>query len=568
MKVLHNHLGYQCHARKKALVQTGASNSTELTEAAFSVIDTENRSTVFRGKLTALGSVEQWRDWQFFEADFSAFEQCGKFIVLIDEISPPVCSQPFNIAPVIYDGQHISDLVHYFKSQRCGGKFDKADYARPKLGSEQQVDVHGGWYDASGDASKYLSHLSYANFMNPQQTPQVVWNLLDGHARMPKQSSWLEDRMIDEALHGADFLMRMLDADGYFYMTVFDRWSKDINQRDICSYTTQQGHKFASYQSAYRQGAGSAIAALARASQLESDGCFSRAAYLAAAERAFDNLEINNICYLDDGKENIIDDYCALLAASELFAASGKIKFSLAADKRASNLIQRQSSAGWLWANDEKTRSYFHAAEAGLPYIALMRWMEVKPASPLFDACVNCIRAGLQHDIAISVHDVANPFRYPRQHIAMPGISSKNQFFIPHENESGYWWQGENARLGSLASAAQWATTYLADDAKLCLALEQYASDCLHWIFGFNPFDACMMQGIGHNNPQYETGYWNAPGGVCNGITSGQMNEEDIDFRMPDASEPLHSWRWSEQWIPHGAWLFHALAHQLKKESA
>ncbi len=47
-------------------------------------------------------------------------------------------------------------------------------------------------------------------------------------------------RLIEEALFGADFLVRMQDAAGYFYMTVFDKWSKDINQRDICAYATQR----------------------------------------------------------------------------------------------------------------------------------------------------------------------------------------------------------------------------------------------------------------------------------------------------------------------------------------
>lgn len=566
MKIHHNHLGYRCLGTKKALIRSSAKNQNTLTGLQFSVIDADLRKIVFQGPLTALGGVAQWRDWEFWEADFSELRQTGKFVLWVDGISPPLMSQPFAIATAIYDGQHISDLVHYLKSQRCGGMFEAADYARPKLGSTQKVDVHGGWYDASGDASKYLSHLSYANFMNPQQTPQVVWNLLDGYARMPQQSLWLEDRMLDEALHGADFLMRMLDADGYFYMTVFDRWSKDVEQRDICSYTTQQGHKFDSYQSGYRQGAGSAIAALARASQLQRDGSYTREAYLAAAERAFDHLEQHNVSYLEDGTENIIDDYCALLAASELFAATGKAVYASAAEQRAQNLLSRQNAAGWFWANDEKTRSYFHAAEAGLPYIALLRWMEVAPESAMFPACLSGLQTGLRHEIEISWQDVSNPFGYPRQHVAMPGKAARNQFFIPHQNESGYWWQGENARLASLASAALWGSKYLTSDQKLRADLQAYARSCLDWIFGFNPFDACMMQGLGHNHPQYAKGFWNAPGGVCNGITSGQENEEDVDFRMPDESEPMHSWRWSEQWIPHGAWLFHALAQQLKAE--
>ena len=48
-------------------------------------------------------------------------------------------------------------------------------------------------------------------------------------------------------------------------------------------------------------------------------GDFTSAQYLAAAERAFAHLQVYNTKYDDDGKENIIDDYCALMAATELW---------------------------------------------------------------------------------------------------------------------------------------------------------------------------------------------------------------------------------------------------------
>jgi hypothetical protein len=560
MKVLHNHLGYQTTADKVALVQSsGALSSTN-----FTLYDQRTRQPVFSGPLLAQGGVAQWRDWKFWSADFSNVQAEGEYVLIVDGVMPPpmspLMSRPFKIAADIYDGQHLSDLVHYLKSQRCTGIFDRADHARPKYGSTQRVDVHGGWYDASGDASKYLSHLSYANFMNPQQTPQVVWNLIDGRVRMAAQSLWLDERIVDEALHGADFLMRMLDADGYFYMTVFDRWSKDVEQRDICSYTTQQGHKFDTYQAGFRQGAGSAIAALARAGQLPRDDEFARSDYLAAAEKAFAHLQEQNIAYLDDRTENIIDDYCALLAACELYAATGKNDYAQAAEQRAARLMKRQSADGWFWADDLRTRSYFHAAEAGLPYVAMLRFLEVATHSSLTADCAYALRRGLQHQLAVVAEANGNPFRYPRQYVQMPGRDGRIQFFIPHDNESGYWWQGENARIASLSSAALGAARYFAEDIGFSVALRDYAQANLHWIFGRNPFDACMMQGHGHNNPRYEKGFWNAPGGVCNGITSGLENEEDIDFRMPQDTVPIHSWRWSEQWIPHGAWLFHALA--------
>lgn len=67
-----------------------------------------------------------------------------------------------------------------------------------------------------------------------------------------------------------------------------------------------------------------AVAALARCSLLEISGDYSSEKYLETAKTGFYHLEENSIRYLDDGKENIIDDYCALLAACELYNACAK----------------------------------------------------------------------------------------------------------------------------------------------------------------------------------------------------------------------------------------------------
>ncbi len=105
-------------------------------------------------------------------------------------------------------------------------------------------------------------------------------------------------------------------------------------------------------------------------------------------------------------------------------------------------------------------------------------------------------------------------------------------FFFPHHNESGYWWQGENARLASLAAAAPPGCPQgaLPGEGPLAARLGVYAADQLGWILGCNPFDACFLHGFGRNNPEYETGFPNAFGGICNGVTGGFRDEEDIDF--------------------------------------
>ncbi|MBM5570529.1 MULTISPECIES: glycoside hydrolase family 9 protein [Deefgea] len=562
MNFLFNHIGFAPSANKVALIEAPVD---QLEGKTFTVFDANTRHAVFRGAIHARGMVAKWKNWHFWAADFSEFTQVGEYFIVIDEMHPPLVSHRFAIGDDLFAGQMLSDIVHYIKGQRCTGIYNIADLSRPKWNSDERRDVSGGWYDASGDCSKYLSHLAFSQYMNPQQTPQVVWNLIDGHSRLPQQLKWFDERMIDEALHGADFLVRMQDPAGYFYMTVFDQWSKDENRRDICEYKTQKGDKYATYQAAYRQGGGMAIAALARASQLSRDGeGFTRADYLLAASRGFAHLEQHNIEYLGDQTENIIDDYCALLAAIELLNVSEDAVYATAAEVRVNNILARQDAEGWFRADDKGERSYFHAAEAGLLYISLMRFIEVWPESNLVGAIRTALRKAYQFELKITFADVNNPFGYPRQYVKHNGLAGNTQFFIPHQNESGYWWQGENARLGSIVAAAAQARHLFADDAKFVADLARYEQASLDWILGANPYDACMLQGWGRNNPRYEPGFYNAPGGVCNGITSGFDDEDDIDFKTAEVATMANSWRWTEQWMPHGAWLFLALCHRIQ----
>ena len=560
MQILLNHVGFAPASFKLATLQ----HTRALEAQAFTVVDLRTHTAVHAGMTTPTAPVAGWQDRHFAQADLSAVTAPGRYAVMLDGTWPPVQSQPFEIGDNLFGSQMLSDLVHYFKGQRCTGLFDEADRHAPLLDTREPRDVHGGWYDASGDCSKYLSHLSYANFMNPQQTPLVTWTLLAGRDRIPPQSKWLDERIVDEALHGADFLVRMQASEGFFYTTVFDKWSKDEHQREICSYATQKGLKSADYQAGFRQGGGMAIAALARAAGANRDGEFTRGQYLEAAIRGFELLERRNAEFVDDHQDNFIDDYCALLAASELLVRTGDARWRDAGAARARAMLGQQDEAGFFWCDRARTRSYFHASDAGLPCLALMRFLDCAPDAPLAGEIRAALLRSLRFELAIT-QAVANPLGYPRQYVALPGREAATQFFVPHANESGYWWQGENARLGALATAARAAQALHLADAAFDAELGAYAQRALDWLFGANPFDTCMLQGWGHNPPRYEPGFWNAPGGVCNGITSGLADELDIDFRKPEETEPMHSWRWTEQWIPHAAWLFCALSYGLPR---
>ena len=322
-----------------------------------------------------------------------------------------------------------------------------------------------------------------------------------------------------------------------------------------CAPSPAARHQVGAFQAGFRQGGGLAIAALARAAELPRDGEFSRGDYLAAARRGFAHLQQHNTRYLDDGCENFIDDYCALLAACELYSASGEPVFADAADRRARRMLAQQDEAGRFWMDGQRRQSYFHAVEAGLPYLALLRFAAVLPASPLASAARQSVRRGLQAEMALTAAP-GNPFAYPRQWVAVDGAAGTARFHAAAQ------WQrllvaGRECAAGLLAAAAGGLAALEGPEGG---ELSAYAQGALDWILGRNPFDVCMLQGWGRNNPRYEPGYYNACGGVCNGITAAPGADEGIAFLSPEQTDISQSWRWTEQWSPHGAWLFLALS--------
>ena len=558
MEILVNQLGYETEGPKRAVCRGTDRREFDRFELR------DGDGVVFEGTPEFAGPVAEWGggDWLFWTLDFSAVETPGEYTLRVED----TVSRRFAVGEDCHAETLLSDLLYYCKTQRSSGEYDRADEAVPFVGDrEGTVDVSGGWYDASGDTSKYLSHLSYANYFNPQQIPIVAWGLADARDRLHDADhtlgAELDARLREEIHHGADFLVRMQDDAGYFYMTVFDQWSKDVDRREICAYETQDGHKTDEYEAGYRQGGGVAIAALARASGVDGPGAFDRETYLDAAVDGFDHLEAHNADYLDDGTENVIDDYCALLAATELADATGEARFVEAARDRARSLLDRQTADdsydGWFDA-DGDGRPFFHASDEGLPIVALLRHREVDADGPLTDDIESTVRRFWEFQLGIT-DEVTNPFGYPRQYVqAADEDGPHSAFFFPHQNETGYWWQGENARIASLATAAARSRDLFDDRAD---RLDRFAQDQLDWILGANPFGVCMVHGVGAPEPTYHRSFRNVPGGIQNGITAGVENEADVAY-LPDGlgDDHAHRWRWAEQWIPHAAWAFLAVS--------
>ena len=515
-------------------------------------------------------AVQGWRVGPFARIPLPEDLPPGTYTVrVVDGGGRETVSEPFEIAADHIQRRTMSDVLAYFRAMRSSGEIDRKDRHARLWGDDsgREVDARGGWLDASGDPSKFLSHLTYTRTMSPQQIPLCAWAMAAARdaiaERHPALVRSLGTRLRDEALWGADFLMRFRAPEGYFYTGIFDALTKRLDERLVTA-PLAECVRTDRYQAAYRQGGGLAVAALARASTFDDHGDFTGPQYLEAALSGFAHLEAHNVEYLDDGTESVIDDYAALLAACELVEAGAPMNDGVgeAARRRARLLCDRyvrpdDGGPGWFHA-DAEGRPFFHAVEAGLPVLALLRFAAVLPdapeAAPAREVAVEAMLDTLARTSA-----VPNPFGYPRQRVRPAGGTDRDAFFFPHANETGYWWQGENATIASLAVAA----CFCADVADVSVPdrerLLDFADDQLAWITGRNPFQTCMLQGRGRGNVDYESDFPNLPGGIVNGVTSGWTDEDDIAFLPGDAPEG-ESWRWAEQWIPHTGWFLLAVA--------
>ena len=582
--ILVDQVGYERQAAKQAIVSADAGQSLH----NFQVIDTSTGKPVYSGTLQDTGSIYNWGKQHYWRADFSSLKTPGRYVLQMKDHDACVRSDEFLVQDDVLERNTLSNVIYYFKGQRASGEMDKADRHLPHPDGEPgTLDIHGGWYDATGDYGIHLSHQNLTSYFNTQQLPLVVWSLLRSYqqldARHDQNFSQYLRRLLDEGLFGADFLVRDKRSDGSFYESIDapgkeklaqDRRIGDPNWRtqikrsagDVGARTEQPPRGPHAYESSFRAGGGMAIAALALASTMNLDGDFTRQDYLHTAEAAYRFLDAHNKELLNDGVENIVDDYCALLAATELYRATHDETWRQAADRRAQSLMARlvtHDGQGDYWRADAGTRPFFHPTDAGLPVVALLEYNLI--ATPEKQAAVReAVRRSLRYELHVT-DEVNNPFGYARQLVRTGNGSVRTAFFFPHDTEAAPWWQGENARIASLAAAARMAAPLFVDDPTFHAQLEQYAWNQLHWIVGRNPYDTSMLMGSGQRNAQYmffrSYEYTSAPGAITNGITAGLDDEDGIAFNLGYAQTGRDDdWRWTEQWLPHDAWYLYAVS--------
>src|SRR5579859_7088172 len=277
-KVLVDQVGYDTGAIKQAIVMGDAATPSQ----AFRVVNADTGKVVLQGTLSDAGKVARWGD-EYAVADFSSVRALGHYYVALSPDGQGARSPTFDVQDNVLERHTLSNVIYYFKGQRSSGLLDKADthLAHPD-GTPGTLDIHGGWYDATGDYGIHLSHQNLTSYFNPQQVPLAAWSLLRTwqvlEARKDKNFREYERRLLDEGLFGADFLVRDKRPDGSFYQSIDgpgpgklpqDRLIGDPNWRtqiklkpgDHTERVDQPAHGPHAYEASFRAGGGMAIAA-------------------------------------------------------------------------------------------------------------------------------------------------------------------------------------------------------------------------------------------------------------------------------------------------------------------
>lgn len=582
--LLVNHLGYDTKDPKRAVYQ----GDKEDCAGQFHVLNEEGES-ILSGEAREIGAVANWKTGYYWTLDFSALQTPGIYTLSLQTAKGTQRSFPFEVRDFLLTMRTVNAASYYFKHQRCTGEWAEADSHVGFAGEREGVfDLHGGWYDATGDVSVHLSHLSHGHVYNPQQTS------LAGYAFF-KAGEWLEEseniqysmirrRMLDEGTFGADFLMRMRAPGGTFFRSVrrsdalehvrgtryinFEYHGSSDQFSDKAATADEEIIRDENYEVSLRSGGGLAIATLAAASRHYYPGAaFSRDEYLKAAQDAWHYLEKNNTRYTSDGTWNLLDEYCALLALVELRRATEEYEYLQKAEEMAKRIMARMQPQGedaaLLLAAPE--RPFFHPSDEGMPVLALLEYAKIQPDHGKKKEAVQAAEKLMRWQLRLRDEEL-NPFGYPRFLYRRPDGTLEHRFFFPHDTAVAPWWQGDNARLCSLSTAAR-LLAEKTEDTAFAARLRVFAADQLNWILGLNPFDSCMLEGYGRNNIQYSFegryDFINAPGGICNGITADMADTGGIAFYMQPCEEVMDNWRWAEQWLPHVSWFI--LAQCAKK---
>lgn len=216
-KIIINQIGYLPSASKIAVFR-GDDQDTE-----FEVVNLSNDTVVYTGKIT--GSIEnQTANETDRYGDFSEVMEDGTYLIRTKSLGD---SYTFEIAPDVYNGL-LEDAVRMMFTQRCGTELTSdyvGDFAHKEChsemaviyGTEEKIDVSGGWHDA-GDYGRYVvaaANTAAEMLLAYENTP----DLFSDDTNIPESENGVPD-ILDEVRYCLDWMFKMQNEEGGVYHKV------------------------------------------------------------------------------------------------------------------------------------------------------------------------------------------------------------------------------------------------------------------------------------------------------------------------------------------------------------
>ncbi len=564
-----NQVGYIVGLTKTFVVARTVDDDTavafELVDAADKVVYT---GTMQKEETPYKGTANEWPSI-YYTGDFTDFDTPGKYSVRVACGTETLTSPTFSIGGTDIYAEALNAILSYMRGERdfgrsIGGKDNR--YTQNQYNNNEIIDLHGGWYDASNRPAVYMGYVDNYNYMVCNIESNTSYQLFAAYEanrayydNFDYNHNGTSD-ILEEAAWGCDWYVRLKPqaiTDGYFY-------------------NGPEHNKIHSNESvktpvSIRMGAGTAIAALAKAVRYGLDGEYTHTQYGENAKQAWDWYIQNNAdkaC--EDEMEHLMDDIYWALAAIEMYETFGEQQYLTKAQESVDKILARQSAddnfSGWFELGMEE---YNQKGEGG-PY---HNWLdEAAVLYPLIgyatlqaedadrvEKIKTAVAAYMDFKLTVANNSGANPYGYAKQyfrHDVADENSTLTRFF---QYETGRptsagpvtngWVSGENGRLLSLLYAGLLADDFLGTDKYLDYGLNQ-----LNWVYGVNPFYAVMQSGIGEGrNLAEEIGHGGSVpyGGFINGIRGDYKNKIEYETGYTDSKDIpfIDQSYWTGEWF-------------------
>ena len=454
-----NQVGYRPGA-VKAAVLAGLDEGSD----SFRVVSADTGETALEG---ALGEAADnpWAGERDRVADFTALDAPGEYYL---EYADGVQSPRFSVGEDVY-GDLFRQTVKMLYLQRCGVALDAGvagDYAHPEChtalatiyGTDEQIDVSGGWHDA-GDYGRYV--VSGAKAAADLMLAAEARGALTDDIGTPDSGDGLDD-LLQEAKFELDWMLKMQAESGGVYHKVtcrnfpsFVMPEEETDELIVCPISNTATGDFA--------------AVMAMGARLMADAWADDAAkYLAAAERAWTYLDAHkgdpgftnpeDVVTGEYPDDNDSDEY--FWAATELHRATGKPEY--------------RDAAAELMATGGKRRGLSWLDVGTYGVLAVVNDERLDPDDELRAAATDELRQTVDEAMA---RIAANPYGADREDV--------------------YEW-GSNMGVANTGAILALAADALGDDA--CRVAAQQPLD---YLLGRNATGYCFVTGVGTKFPQH-----------------------------------------------------------------